>query len=111
MPPREQAYVRSPDLRGADPPRPGLGPGGGGRAGPPLRAGDPTRRALPPGRRAAGEPDRLDGHLPVGPEELLRPRRLEPVRPGDPRAGPQAADGDGPEQAGVAGPQAARLAS
>ena len=83
-------------------------PGGRGRAGPALRAGDPPRRPLPPGRRAAGRPARLDGHLPVGPAELLRPRRLGPVRPGDARAAADAAGDDGPQQAGLAGPAPAR---
>ena len=78
-------------------------PGRRGRAGPDLRAGDPPRRPLPPDRRAARQPPRLDGHLPVGPAELLRPRRLGPVRAGDARAAPDAAGDDGPQQARLAG--------
>src|SRR5438046_10490840 len=41
---------------------------------------------------------RLDGHLPVGLPQLLRPRRRGPVRPGAARAAAQAAGDHGAQR-------------
>src|SRR5262249_1456023 len=60
----------------------------------------------PPGRRQARPPDRLDGHLPVRPGQLLRPRGDGALRAGHPRAAPAVAGDDGAQQAGQSGPRA-----
>src|SRR5262249_9181972 len=57
--------------------------------------------------RRPARPARLDGYLPVGARQLLRPRRRRPIRPGRAGAAARLAGADGPQQARLPGAQGA----
>src|SRR5262249_7578393 len=87
---------------------------GGGGAGAPLRARRPARGPRPAGGGPPAAAARLDGRLPVGLRQLLRPRRPGTVRPRHARTAPEAprvdepAQGHRPGARGRRGPAAAR---
>lgn len=104
----EDGHARPRPARGPDRPVAGRRRRGGDRTRPGVRAGHPVAR--PRLAAAAGHPApppvRLDGRLPVGPRQLLRPGRRGAVRPRPARATDRRAGADRPAQAVVRGAEA-----